>query len=120
MPGKRRRKAGGRELLVFRFFFFFFFFCLCRLSHRLDFPHPVGITPRLVGKQNDSLKWNGWGYADSQFALSDDGRRIYFTGKRYKDSGTCAMQVQVGRGGGELPSSPRALPHPGPLNVLQE
>jgi alkyldihydroxyacetonephosphate synthase len=36
--------------------------------------------------RHDILKWNGWGYADSQFSLIDD-KKACFTGSRYILSG---------------------------------
>ena len=34
-------------------------------------------------KRHDALKWNGWGYKDSKFVLSDNGQ-VAFTGERYE------------------------------------
>jgi len=34
-------------------------------------------------RSKEKLRWNGWGYEDSKFALNERGH-IYFTGKRYE------------------------------------
>jgi len=37
-------------------------------------------------RSKEKLKWNGWGYEDSKFALNERGH-VYFTGKRYEMAG---------------------------------
>jgi alkyldihydroxyacetonephosphate synthase len=37
-------------------------------------------------RKKERLRWNGWGYDDSQFALNENGQ-LYFTGSRYELAG---------------------------------
>ena len=34
--------------------------------------------------RQELLKWNGWGYKDSQFVFKEDSQLIAFTGHRYE------------------------------------
>eukprot|EP01112_Ceratiomyxa_fruticulosa_P014999 TRINITY_DN435_c0_g1_i3.p1 TRINITY_DN435_c0_g1~~TRINITY_DN435_c0_g1_i3.p1 ORF type:complete len:630 (+),score=140.85 TRINITY_DN435_c0_g1_i3:127-2016(+) len=44
--------------------------------------------PELSWTKNlDNLKWNGWGYKDSNFLMNEKGQ-VYFSGKRYELAGT--------------------------------
>ena len=58
--------------MCFFSFFFFFFFCFS--------------FPPLLEYRNESFKWNGWGFSDSEFTLTEAGE-VQLTGDRYSFSG---------------------------------
>uniref|UniRef100_A0A1I8GBL3 Alkylglycerone-phosphate synthase n=2 Tax=Macrostomum lignano TaxID=282301 RepID=A0A1I8GBL3_9PLAT len=55
-----------------------------RRRQRTAFSNVRSVIPK---HRQDLLKWNGWGYQDSQFAVTNQ-RTLTFTGQRYQLSGS--------------------------------
>ncbi|CAG9824150.1 unnamed protein product [Phaedon cochleariae] len=48
---------------------------------------PIIVKSAIPRKRQDLLKWDGWGYKDSQFLIKPGVSEVRFTGKRYPISG---------------------------------
>ncbi len=61
-------------------------------------------------RSKEKLKWNGWGYEDSKFALNERGH-VYFTGKRYETGMYILIILTVVLGSDRITLAGVEMPH---------